>query len=207
MVALKKQRKLTNKEIAEGIKPSIAEKKTDAIWLGDYRDFRHSELKPITRNFLERLCKEIIEWAHKQDVEERYDIKGREREIRLDRFYFDYGIPFSTWKDWKTRYPFFGETIEEAQRILGRRREKDIYYNDGVAREGTRKDLGQFLGEYREDTHDLMKMKLEIDKELYELKSKLESKATSGVQYITLSVVPDTGKVKPREKKEKDGEV
>lgn len=174
VVALKKQRKLTNREKAQGIEPIIAEEKKEPIWVCEYRDFLDGKQKPVTLKFIERLGFELVEWA-----------KNNESALRVCAFFDDKGIGSTTADSWVNKFPEFKDNYLAAKRYIGRRRETGAItkkYDAG----SVNRNLYQFLPEEREGIIWQSKLKNE------------EQKENEGTKYIVFEKVPETTVVKPR---------
>ena len=173
-VALKKQRKLTNREKEHGIEPIIAEDKKQPIWKGQYKDFLSGELRPLTDSFLKRIGSELIEWA-----------KNNSDALRICAFFDDRGIAQSTCHVWIDTYPDFKECFLVAKRYIGRRRDTGGLtrkYDSGMVRSS----LHLFLEEEKQNIIWQSKLKNE------------EQKENEGTKYIVLEKVPETTIVKAR---------
>lgn len=177
-VALKKQRKLTNKEKESGIQPIIAEEKKEPIWIGEYRCFFSGNMKPVTKSFLHRLGQDLLEWTTKNPMA-----------IRICEFFEEKGIGHSTYDNWR-KQPEFGDAYEVAKRRIGRRRERGGIFKDGDLDAGfVKATMRQFMDEFKQDEIEQAALKKDDDK------------SNSGTQYVVIEKIPESSVVKKKEER------
>lgn len=81
-------------------------------WLEDYLDCFTFKYKPVTQAFIDRISKELVEWA-----------QNDHEALKLSEFFNKKRIPRNTWDAW-SRYPEFKAARSIAVEALGNRREK-----------------------------------------------------------------------------------
>lgn len=94
------------------LKDSTNPRKEKARWIDQYQDIITLTDVPINILILERIQKELLDWAFNNDDA-----------LKITQFFRSKGIPFSTAHRWCQLHPDFKQTYEEAMRALGDRRE------------------------------------------------------------------------------------
>ena len=82
-----------------------------SVWLEDYMDLFSLKMKPVTQGFIERLSKELLEWADKEDS------------LILKRFYTQKKIPREAFYRWVNKYPELKLAYEHTKESIAHRRE------------------------------------------------------------------------------------
>ena len=67
---------------------------------------------PLTESVLERMGRELLQWA-----------QDDETALRVDQFCDKANISTHTFREWHRKYPIFNEYYQEAKHCIGRRRE------------------------------------------------------------------------------------
>jgi len=140
-----------------------------SVWLEDYLDAFSLRMKPVTQAFIDRLAKELIEWAV-------YDDTARV----VTKFYIHRGIAPQTFYSWVKKHEVLGNAYALAKEAIGIRREEgalDRTFDASFVR--------YTMPLYSQDM-----------KKLEEWRSSLrEEKATQAPQVVVLDKVPTTSEV------------
>ena len=83
-----------------------------SVWLEDYLDCFTFKLKPVTEQFIERLAKELFDWA-----------KNDKNALRVSDFCWNKGIPEKTYYKWIKEHEVLQLAHEAAIHFIGSRRE------------------------------------------------------------------------------------
>lgn len=81
-------------------------------WLEDYLNCFSFKLQPVTKAFIEKLAKELIEWA-----------KNNDDALRIADFYWSKGIPDSTYYKWSKEHEILALAHKAALNFIASRRE------------------------------------------------------------------------------------
>ena len=91
------------------------------ILLEEYLSLKTLGKEPLSQTGLERMARELIEWANATD-----------EAVRIEEFSLARGIPTRVFEAWAERYPLFGEAYSHAMEILGMKSYKKAI-NKGMA--------------------------------------------------------------------------
>lgn len=105
-----KKTKPNTKSIERSIKHD--RESTVSPWMEDYLDCFTFRMKPVSQMFLERIAKELIEWAEKD-----------EDAIKFSQFYAPKRIPRDTFFSWLKKYPVMQQARGIAEAFIANRRE------------------------------------------------------------------------------------
>jgi len=89
-----------------------AQNNEKAVWLGEYKDLITFKVQTITPAFIERYIDKMLHQARTND-----DF------ITIEDLHYHFGVPNRTFYQWIQQYDFFAEAVEDATRMIGRRRE------------------------------------------------------------------------------------
>lgn len=81
-------------------------------WLEDYKDCFTFKIQPMTEAGIDRICKELVDWA-----------KNNKDALRIQDFHISKGINDSTYCKWKHRHENLKIAHETAMNYLAARRE------------------------------------------------------------------------------------
>lgn len=81
-------------------------------WAGQYKDFFHQKMVPISEAFIDRLSQDLATWAINDD--EAY---------KITQFILKKGIPPDTFYDWINQFPVLNAANKIAVEAIGNRRE------------------------------------------------------------------------------------
>lgn len=165
-----------------GLAPST--KITEPIWLEDYIDFQNHQTHPVTKSFLIRLGKELLEFSKKPHV------------LRLEQFFIERNIPSTTGQTWAVKYPEFGLPYQAAKEIIYMRREDGamnfkLHYSTIANTQFKNDPLWKEAYEYR----------MEKEKEI---KQALQKEESRGSIKVILETIPNSTMVPIKESHEND---
>lgn len=78
------------------------------ILLEEYLNLKTLGNEPLSQTGLERMARELVEWA-----------RTTEDAVRVEEFSLAHGIPTRVFEAWADRYPLFGEAYAHAMELLG----------------------------------------------------------------------------------------
>lgn len=109
------RKKTTLKKVDDSIIEIKESKKTTWFF---YRCFLTGLDKPMNEAGIERLAKEVVEWA-----------RSNPDALKISQFYLDFGIPRSLWNDWCQKWPLLRQANDFAKEVIGNRRENGALNN------------------------------------------------------------------------------
>lgn len=118
-------------------------------WIEEYIDCFDGKLSPVPEKFLDRLAKELVEYAETTPI------------LRLEWFFVKKQMAASSGRKWAKRYNVFNKAYEEAQFILGIRREHLAMHRD-ITEGITTRSLYKFDPMYAEIRQDEIDVRKEI---------------------------------------------
>lgn len=173
---LKKELKKTNSSKNKlSDKHNVEEPKKKMTWCEEYRCMATGNMKLASNLMVEKLGKELKEWA-----------RTNEDAIRICEFFAEKGINLFTYQNWVKKDEEFRDNYYHAMRYIGRRREKLGIYRKYNCNEGMiRTTMHHFMDEFKNDIewHASLRNK-EDDK--------------GGTKYIVIESVPATNVVKEK---------
>jgi len=157
--------------------------KTPSTYYDQYRDLFTFRMKPVPMSFIERISKELVEWAY-----------TNEDALVLSDFFYSKGIGSRVANGWANKTPILKQAVEEAKRLLGNRREKGAIkkeYDAGM--------IKATMNLYHDEWEKLEVWRAELKQKQDEITQK------STIQWV-LEKFPDS-KLVPKKPEESDDDV
>jgi hypothetical protein len=156
------------------------EKVTKWVYLDEYIDFFHGKRKAISEKGLDALGQELLEYAQDEDS------------LVLGDFFFDKGIPETSYRQWLAKNELFNLRYQAAKKKIGSRRERGALERE-FAEKTALTSMAIYDSEWKE-----------IEKWRSSLRSKEQAAGKADFQ-VVMEKFPSTDIVKERNEK-KEGE-